>query len=162
EDEVATRIRIEGGVMAEPLPEAARPGTSLTVRNLFYNTPARRNFLKNDAAEYKQVYDVVQRIALSHPSLSIKFMSEEGTILFLTIDPRRVDVNVHPSKMEVKFADEGLIYRIVHSAVRRALSANDLIPTAEVREGTEAGGGSGLVFRQEGEHSGLRVADWKE
>src|SRR5207249_3035788 len=83
-------------------------------------------------------------------------------LLFLTIDPRRVDVNVHPSKMEVKFADEGLIYRIVHSAVRRALSANDLIPTAEVREGTEAGGGSGLVFRQEGEHSGLRVADWKE
>ena len=249
EDEVGTRIRIEGGVMADPLPEASPPGTSLTVRNLFYNTPARRNFLKNDAAEYKQVYDVVQRIALSHPSIAIAFMSGDETILdlpastpagrvesvfgaaaaksiipfeerseplgirgflgkpgfarktraeqylflnqrfilnrsvnhavfkayehllekgsfpffllFLSIDPRRVDVNVHPSKMEVKFADESMIYRIVHSAVRKALSANDLIPTAELREGTPERG-SGLVFRQEGEHAGLRVADWKE
>lgn len=250
EDEVATMIRIEGGVVLESVPESGTVGTSITVRNLFYNTPGRRNFMKSDATEYRQVYEVVQRIALSHPSLSLKFMSEDEIILelrpsdpgervkavfgetlaetvfpfedaaefvsfrgylgrpgfarktraaqflflngrfivnrslnhavftayehllekgsfpffvlYITIDPRRVDVNVHPTKLEVKFDDEGSMYRSVHSAVRRALSAHDLIPAAELREGRSERADGGLTFTTGSEHAGLRVADWRE
>lgn len=50
-------------------------------------------------------------------------------LLFLDIDPHRVDVNVHPSKMEVKFEDEQVVYRFVANAVRRTLAANDLVPS---------------------------------
>jgi len=53
-------------------------------------------------------------------------------LVFLDIDPHKVDVNVHPSKMEVKFADEQSIYRFVISIVRKALGSNDLVPSLEV------------------------------
>jgi DNA mismatch repair protein MutL len=56
-------------------------------------------------------------------------------ILNITIDPKKVDVNVHPSKMEVKFENESNIYRVVLSVVRKALAANDLIPTMSFRDG---------------------------
>ena len=56
-------------------------------------------------------------------------------ILNLTIDPKKIDVNVHPSKMEVKFENESNVYRIILSVVRKALAANNLIPSMSFRDG---------------------------
>ena len=203
---------------------AFEKGTSIAVRNLFYNTPARRNFLKTRHTELKNITDVVVRYALAYPEVEWLYISDEETllslpksslservsgvfgkkqfesmvsfeektelmaaggflgkpdfvrktraeqfvflnrrfifskminhavfhayehllehgmfpsfILLLTIDPHKVDVNVHPSKMEVKFENESNIYRVVLSVVRKALAANDLVPSVSFREGT--------------------------
>jgi DNA mismatch repair protein MutL len=253
-DEVGWKIRIEGGAIVENEEVASAAGTSIVVRNLFYNTPGRRNFLKSDSTEFRHVFDVIQRVAISHPELAIKFTSNDEPILelrkashqeriagvfgeklsrtvfafeqenefarvsgflgkpdharksraeqylflnersiinrnishavfkayehllekssfpffvlFITIDPRRVDVNVHPSKMEVKFDDEGSMYRFVHSAVAGALSAHDLIPNVGSNVGVETGrypeGASESTFRPGGTATGQRVTDWRE
>jgi len=219
-EDVGSFVRIEGGNLKERSVAAAQPGTIISVRNLFYNTPARRHFLKSNNTEFKHIYDVVQRVALSRPDIAVQFTSDEeellnlhsGTIaerlknlygerhfetllpfdektemlsvsgfigkpdfarksrvdqylflnkrsivnrsinhaifsgyehliekgnfpfylLFLELDPHKVDVNVHPSKMEVKFADEQSIYRFVMSVVRKALGSNDLVPSLDV------------------------------
>ncbi len=216
EDDVATQIRIEGGEVKESGKTSLEPGTSVTVKNLYYNTPARRNFLKSDATEFKHIADVVQRTALAHPEIAIDFIAdgeeifrlpvqsererfrallgeklcqslipfseitdhltihghvakpdfarktrseqyiylnkrfiinrslnhavfqafehlvEKGSfpffILHLEIDPQHVDVNVHPSKMEVKFDDERNIYHFVLTIIRRALALGDTSP----------------------------------
>jgi DNA mismatch repair protein MutL len=218
--DLATKIRIEGIEIKENSQAAAEQGTSVTVKNLFFNTPARRNFLKNNTAEFKHIFDVVVRAAISNPEIAIKFISadeavfnlpvssladritnifgerigkalmsvenrsgeiavngyvsrpdfsrktraeqflflnsryivsrnlnfavhqayenllEKGSypffILFLTLDPRRVDVNVHPSKMEVKFQDERGAYHAINAAVRNTLAANNLVPSVSL------------------------------
>lgn len=224
EDQTGTSIRIDGGTIKEQTHIAHQRGTSITVKNLFYNTPARRNFLKSNNTEFKHIYDTVQRLALSRPEVALEFTSDEDTILalpsqkledrlkslfgdrqfatlipvreetdlltvhgyigkpdfarkskvdqfvflnnrfiisrsinhavysgyehlvekgnfpffllYIELDPRKVDVNVHPSKMEVKFADEQSAYRVVSAVVRKALGGNDLVPTVEFRQQT--------------------------
>jgi DNA mismatch repair protein MutL len=212
-----TLVKIEGGVVDDIADTGGTRGTSISVKNLFYNTPARRKFLKNDETEYRYILGVMQRFTLAYfqtsftlyhndnkifelkpkdPDLRLievlgnrykdKFVKVEdkgtllqiwgfignqdsvkksrgdqflflngryinnralnhavvssyGTIiphgefplyvLFLEIDPRRIDVNVHPSKMEVKFADERLVYDLLRAAVKRALSSEQIIPS---------------------------------
>lgn len=212
-----TLLKIEGGVVEDISDTGGTGGTSVTVKNLFYNTPARRKFLKSDETEYRYILGVMQRFTLAYfhasftlyhndnkifelkptqPDLRLvevlgnrykdKFVKVEdkgtllqiwgyignqdgkkksrgdqflflngryivnralnhavvasyGTImasgefplyvLFLEIDPRRIDVNVHPSKMEVKFADERLVYDLVRATVKRALSSEQIIPS---------------------------------
>ena len=223
-DDMASLIRIEGDEIKERSKTAFEKGTSISVRNLFYNTPARRNFLKTRSTELKNITDVVVRYALAYPEIEWLYVSDEETlltlpratmsaraadvfgkkqfesmiafeektelmsangflgkpdfvhksraeqfvflnrrfifnkminhavfhayehllehgtfpsfILLLTIDPHKIDVNVHPSKMEVKFENESNIYRVVLSIVRKTLAAHDLVPTALLREGT--------------------------
>ncbi len=235
--EIGTMIRIEGGEAKELSQVAMEPGTTVTVKNLFFNVPARRNFLKSTLAEFKHISDAVQRTAVSRCELGLTFVSsdekvlevrpetldarlksvfggravdsliefredseflrihgfttkprfdrgapefarktrgdqllflngrfivnralnhavfsayehllEKGSfpffVLFLEIDPHRVDVNVHPSKLEVKFDDERSAYRFVHSAVRKALGSHDLVPSVEMKSAAESGGES--------------------
>jgi DNA mismatch repair protein MutL len=216
-DDLATHIRIEGSEIIEKSKSALERGTNITVRNLFYNTPARRNFLKSRHTELKNITDVIIRMALAYPEIEwfyasddevmldlksqtsesrvaevfgksqygsmVKFddanelmavngflgkpnyvrksrveqfvflnrrfifnrminhavfqayehLLEKGSfpffILNLTIDPKKIDVNVHPSKMEVKFENESNVYRIILSVVRKALAENNLIPS---------------------------------
>ena len=223
DEPAGTLVHIEGGVVKERTKTGMQPGTTITVRNLFYNTPARRHFLKSTNTEFKHIYDVVQRVALSYPEVALDFTSDDENLLelrsstleerlknlygerhfetlipfrektelitvsgfigkpdfarrsrvdqhmflnrryiinrsvnhamfsgyehllekgnfpfyllFLELDPRRVDVNVHPSKMEVKFADEQSVYRIVMAAVRRALGSHEVVPSLEMNEG---------------------------
>ena len=223
-DDMAALIRIEGDEIKERSKTAFEKGTSIAVRNLFYNTPARRNFLKTRHTELKNITDVVVRYALAYPEIEWLYMSDEETllslskaslsarasdvfgkkqfesmiafeektelmtvsgflgkpdfvrksraeqfvflnrrfifnkminhavfhayehllehgmfptfVLLLTIDPHKVDVNVHPSKMEIKFENESNIYRVVLSVVRKALAANDLVPSVSFKEGT--------------------------
>ncbi len=214
---VGTLLKINGSVIDDVGEVGGTRGTSISVKNIFYNTPARKKFLKADETEYRHILSVIHRFTLSYFDIRLKLfhndqkifdlkpsdpklriidvlgsryennlikVEDRGTILeiwgfagnqdtskksrgdqylflngryiinralnhavfssygsiiprgefpmyvlFLEIDPRRVDVNVHPSKMEVKFADEGLIYNILRSAVRRSLSSEDVIPS---------------------------------
>jgi len=228
EDDAGVVIRIEGDAPPGVSREARERGTTITVQNLFFNVPARRKFLKSAATEYRHVYDEVQRIAVSRPSLALHFISDgetifrlkpatlearladvfgerrcegflgvEGTgeglalrgyvgkpafglrtrqgqfvflngrfivsrtinaavfgayehllekgtypffLLFLDVETRRVDVNVHPSKLEAKFDDEQGIFRLVAAAARQALSAVPAIPALTIQQsGIEPG-----------------------
>src|SRR5208283_318564 len=93
-------------------------------------------------------------------------MLEKGSfpvfILFIDIDPHKVDVNVHPSKMEVKFADESSIYRFVLTSVRKALSDHDLIPAAGSREEMPSGKFSDFRMITQPSVAGQRTSHWKE
>lgn len=227
-DDMSTVVRVDGDTVRDVTRSAGGVGTSVTVKNLFYNTPARRNFLKTRQTELKNIADVVTRAALAHPEVAWLLVSEDETlldlrpgaalervsevlgervsrslmpvdekteylsidgflarpefarrsrteqyltlnrrpiqnkmiahaifqgyehllinggfplfVLNLSIDPARVDVNVHPSKLEVKFEQEGTIYRMVLSVVRKTLAANDLVPRAEFRDGDAVNG----------------------
>lgn len=247
EDAVGTQVKVEGGIVVE-ITEAAVPvGTSISVKNLFFNTPGRRNFLKGNPTEFKHVADVIQRAAISHPTVDFSFISDDEAIidvrssgsderlcailgekffenvfpfqqenevfrlqgylgrasaarksraeqyiflndryivsrslnhavfqayehllekgswpvfiLFLHADPQQVDVNVHPSKMEVKFEDEQSVYRFILSSVRAALSANDLIPS--VTMGSPARFASGNLQFTENAEGGKNI-DWRQ
>lgn len=248
-DEAGTRVRIEGGDVVEVSPAAAPVGTSIALKNLFYNTPARRKFLKTDSTEFKHIFDVVQRVAMAHPELEIVFKSDDETILhlrpaapdvriaelfgeklasglfsmllrqeplvlsgflgrpqfarrsrieqylflnkrpivnrsiqhavfqayehllekgsfpfyvlFLEVDPRKVDVNVHPAKSEVKFEDESGMYRTILSSVRKALSDENLVPALGLRQDGGAAAADGLRFRPEAPQGGSRAKSWE-
>ena len=218
-----SRYRIEGGE-EKGLEEVGAPeGTTFISRNLFFNTPARRKFLKTETTEAGHVADLVEKIALSHPEISIRLIVnnqnrlhtsgnhnlkdiiytiygreiagsllsvsaeregmqisgfigkpviargnrnfenyfingryiksrliskaiEDGyksymmqhkypfTLLHFTIEPELIDVNVHPSKMELRFKDGEAVYQMVYHAVTSALSGKELIPTASLPE----------------------------
>jgi len=215
EDEVGTMIEIEGSSVTKQEPVATAAGTSICIKNLFYNTPARRNFLKSNPAEMRHIIDEFQRVALAHPSISFslhhdgseiyrlpssalkqrivhlfgnnynerlipveeetsiinlkgfigkpefakrtrgeqfffvnnrfikdaylnhavnrayeELLSDENFplyVLFIEIDPANIDVNVHPTKTEIKYLDEKSIYAILHSAVKRSLGKSCII-----------------------------------
>lgn len=218
-----TRYQIEGG-QEKSLEEIGAPeGTTFLVRNLFYNTPARRKFLKMPQTEGAHVADLVEKIALSHPEISIRLIHnnqnklhtsgnhnlkdiiytiygreiaanllpvssesdvlqiqgfigkpviargnrnyenyyingryirssiiskaiEEAykpflmqhkypfTLLHFTIDPEYLDVNVHPTKMELRFRDGERIYQLVRDMVSDALSHKELIPEVDLEK----------------------------
>jgi len=216
-DEAAAVLRIEGSQLVEESRIAGAVGTSIAARNLFFNTPARRQFLKTNATELRNITETVTRFALAYPEIAFQYqhddtgiynlasgseekrmrdvlgdpqfeqlipvndtheylsikgyvgrptffrksrseqylylnrrfivskalnhavykayehLLEKGSFPFfllnLSIDPRHVDVNVHPSKLEVKFENESNVYRMVLSSVRRALASHDLPQT---------------------------------
>jgi len=220
EDEVATLIRIEASEVIEQRIETAPDGTSIAIKNLFYNIPARRNFLKSISVETKHIFEEFQRQAMANPhihfiiynnnsevynwapkshlerladtltkkntteflpleeiteiveitgfvgtpNISKKtrgdqyfFMNDrfiksayfhhavmsayEGLIdtdsfptyaLFLKVAPSKVDVNVHPTKTEVKFEDEKHIYNLIKAAVRKSLGTFVVQPNSEI------------------------------
>jgi len=219
DQELGTRVLIEGGRVRTQEPMAGPPGTTIAVRSLFYNTPARRQFLKSDGVEMKHVLEEFQRVALAHPEIAFQVVAngheefnlpaanrrqriagilgrkhderlvpvEEGTdllgvdgfigkpefakrsrgeqyffinrrfvrsnylehavrkayeelvardahpawFLFLEMDPAHIDINIHPTKTEVKFRDDRAVYAIVHAAVRRALGRFNITPSLD-------------------------------
>jgi DNA mismatch repair protein MutL len=80
-DEAATRIEVDGGSVSDPAPIAAPVGTTVEVRRLFFNTPARRKFLKSDGAETTRVREVVQRLAAAHHETAFTLHSGDRTLL---------------------------------------------------------------------------------
>ena len=219
DDETGTYIEIENSVVKKQEPIAVAEGTSIAMKNLFFNVPARRNFLKSNTAEMRHIVDEFTRVALAFPQVffsltannqqifhleagslkqrilqllgntyntklvSVKedtdymnisgFVGKPDTakktrgdqyffvnnrfiksaylnhavmnayqemitkdsfpmyVLFIDLDPTQVDVNVHPTKQEIKFEDEKIIYAFVQAAVKHALAQFSVTPTLD-------------------------------
>lgn len=217
--ELGTHIVIEGTEVKSQEPCVAPEGTNISVKNLFFNVPARRNFLKSNTTELRNILDEFTRVALAFPEIGFRYQSNgvdqyrltagslkarivslfgnsydkklvpvseqtdflniqgfvgrpdaamktrgvqyfflnkrfirsnylnhaltqafEGLIpkdmfpvffLFLEVDPARVDVNVHPTKQEVKFEDDKLMYAYLNAAVKAALARNNMAPALD-------------------------------
>ncbi|MBB6273173.1 DNA mismatch repair protein MutL [Pedobacter cryoconitis] len=228
EDELGTLIEIEGATITKQEPVSTPQGTSISIKNLFFNTPARRNFLKSNPAEMRHIMDEFQRVSLANPAIAFTLhhdgmeifrlpssalkqrivhlfgnnynerlipVEEDTTIinlkgfigkpqfakktrgeqfffvnnrfikdaylnhalnkayedllsddnfpfyvLFIDIDPAKIDVNVHPTKTEIKYLDEKSIYAIIHSAVKRSLGRFNISPTIDFDQETAFSG----------------------
>ena len=95
QQDVGTLVRVEGDEVKENSVTSCERGTVISVKNLFFNTPARRNFLKSQQTERKNVTDVVTRMALAYPEVGWKYISDDETILDLRpkgIEDRLKDV----------------------------------------------------------------------
>ena len=218
-DEVGFLLKIEASDIKAHEPIQTPIGTNILVKNLFYNVPARRNFLKSNPVEMKHIIDEFQRVSLANPAVSFSLynvedevyilpsgrlskriidlfgknyqqqmapcneitdflkvsgyigkpdfakktkteqfffvngrfiksgylhhavmtafagMLEEGShpfyVLFLEIDPARIDINVHPTKTEIKFDDERSVYAVVSAACRKAMNQYNLNPSID-------------------------------
>jgi DNA mismatch repair protein MutL len=219
EDETGTYIEIENSIVKKQEPIASANGSSIAMKNLFFNVPARRNFLKSNAAEMRHIIDEFIRVALSFPDIFFSLISngqeifhlERGTlkqrivqllgdnlnpklvsvqentdylniygfvgkpetakktrgdqyffvnnrfiksaylnhavmnayqqmiptdsfplyVLFIDLDPAQLDINVHPTKQEIKFEDEKIVYAFVQAAVKHALAQFSITPTLD-------------------------------
>ncbi|WP_424962385.1 DNA mismatch repair endonuclease MutL [Ekhidna sp.] len=219
DDELGTQLIIESSEVKSQEPIAYNQGTSICVKNLFYNVPARRNFLKSNPVELRHINDEFQRVALANPEIAFTMVQNdletykldagklskrivqlfgknyqqqlvpcseetdlvkvtgyvgkpenakktrgeqfffinnrfiknaylnhavtrayEGVlkedyfpfyVLFIEIDPVHVDINVHPTKTEVKFDDDRTLYGVINSAVRQALASFNVTPSLD-------------------------------
>jgi DNA mismatch repair protein MutL len=219
DSEVGTRIVVEATEVKQQEPCAVADGTNIMVKNLFFNVPARRHFLKSNTTEFRHIVDEFTRVALAHPSVGFRLWNnnaeqfhleggnlktrvvgllgnsyeknlvpvEERTdmlnitgfigkpeaatrtrgmqfffinnrfirnaylhhavvqayegliekdafpfyVLFLEVDPARVDVNVHPTKQEVKFEDDRMMYAYLNAAVKHALARYNIAPSLD-------------------------------
>ncbi|MFB6258401.1 MAG: DNA mismatch repair endonuclease MutL, partial [Flavobacteriales bacterium] len=224
EERTGTRIRIEGGELVEQEPCQCPVGTTVQVKNLFYNVPARRNFLRSDPVEIKHILEEFQRIALTHPNVRMQMQNEGNPVhelptagvrqrivnllgkkydqrlvpveestdivdlqgfvikpefskkkrgeqylfvnerfikhyyldraiasayrelipedehpsyfLYLTIDPSHIDINIHPTKTEIKFDDEKAVHAILQAAVKRSLGHYNIAPSLDFDQET--------------------------
>lgn len=216
---IGTCIEIDNSVVRSQEPCQTAAGTSICMKNLFFNVPARRNFLKSNAAEMRHIVDEFIRVAMAYPQLQFTFTSnnqqvfylEKGSlkqriiailgqhynarlvtvkestdyvnihgfvgkpdtakktrgdqfffvnnrfikspylhhaimnafsemlpadsfplyVLYIDLDPAHVDINVHPTKQEIKFDDEKILYAFVQSAVKHALAQFNVTPTLD-------------------------------
>ncbi len=219
EDELGTCIFIEGSEVLNQEACLANTGTSISIKNLFFNVPARRNFLKSNPVEMRHIIDEFQRVALANPQVFFSLHHdgqevyhlppvtlkqriihlfgnnynqrlvpvEEDTsiiklhgfvgkpefarktrgeqfffvnnrfirdaylnhavltafyellpddtfpmyVLFIDIDPSKIDINVHPTKTEIKYQDEKAIYAIIRAAVKRSLGRYNITPSLD-------------------------------
>ena len=217
--ETGVLIQIEGSKITENAEVVCPVGTSFEIKNLFYNVPARRNFLKSNQVEFGHIQDEFERVALAHPEVHFTLHHNDGEIynltpsvsrkrvvdvlgrntndrlvpieestdivelkgfvlkpeysrktrgeqfmfvndrffkshyfnhainkafegllkektyasyfLYLTVDPQKIDVNVHPTKTEIKFEEEKFIYSILLSSTRQALGKYNIAPTLD-------------------------------
>jgi DNA mismatch repair protein MutL len=219
DQEIGTYIEIENSLVKKQEPVAMPVGTSIAMKNVFFNVPARRNFLKSNAAEMRHIVDEFIRVAMAFPEIFFSlsgngqqvFYLERGSlkqrivqllgsqynaklvtvqeqtdylnisgfvgkpetskktrgdqyffvnnrfirsaylnhavmgayqqmissdsfplyILFIDLDPAQIDINVHPTKQEIKFEDEKIVYAFVQAAVKHALAQFSITPTLD-------------------------------
>ncbi len=240
-DELGTRVCIDASEVKTQEPVSTPQGTNLCVKNLFFNVPARRNFLKANSVEMRHVLDEFQRVALANPEVGFVFHHNDSEVytlpggklsrrivdlfgksyreqlapcqeetpfvsvtgfvgrpefakkvrgeqfffannryirhnylhhavlsafeglipdnshpfyvLFIEIDPAHIDINVHPTKTEIKFDDERSVYAIVRAAVKRTTGVHNLAPSLDFETNTnfmstgQAFAGPSLSFR---------------
>jgi DNA mismatch repair protein MutL len=223
-EETGNLIQIEGSKITNQEETICSKGTSIEIKNLFYNVPARRNFLKSDSVEFGHIREEFIRISMAHPDLNFSLYHNDTEVyrmvsgilrkrindilgkssndklvpieektdivtlsgyvgkpefakktrgeqyifvnnrffkdayfnnavskafdgllpqkyfpsyfLFLEIDPSRIDVNVHPTKTEIKFEEERSIYPIILSSIRQALGKYNISPTLDFEQET--------------------------
>ncbi|WP_308131535.1 DNA mismatch repair endonuclease MutL [uncultured Flavobacterium sp.] len=219
QDELGTHLAIEGGKFVSQDVAVLPKGTSFAVKNLFFNIPARRNFLKSDTVEHRHIVDEFQRVALAHPNIHFTmyhngsemfnlpasnlrqrivnifsgktneklvpiqesteivgiqgFVSKpefakknrgeqfffvndrfiksgylhhaimaayEGLLkdgcqpsyfIYLDVPPNTIDINIHPTKTEIKFDDEHALYAILRSAIKHSLGQFNVAPVLD-------------------------------
>jgi DNA mismatch repair protein MutL len=219
DDLVGQHIIIEGGKFIEQTECQCATGTTFIVKNLFFNVPARRNFLKNDQVEQKHIIDEIERVAIPHTDIHFIFQSNGNEVLnlpagnlmqriksligsyiqkelvpisedtnfvkirgyvslpeaaiktrkeqyffvnnrfvknpflnhaiyeaykelityqshpryflFLEMDPKNIDINIHPTKTEVKFTDDKAVYMLLVSSIKRALGKANVGPSLD-------------------------------
>ncbi|MBD0724689.1 DNA mismatch repair protein MutL [Flavobacterium sp. L1I52] len=219
QDELGTQIVIEGSKFVSQESAVLPQGTSFAIKNLFFNIPARRNFLKSDTVEYRHVIDEFQRVALAHPNIHFTFyhngsemynlpistlrqrvvnvfsgktneklvpVQEETEIvtiqgfvskpefakksrgeqfffvndrfiksgylhhavmaaydgilkdgaqpsyfLYLTVPANSIDINIHPTKTEIKFDDESALYAILRASIKHSLGQFNIAPVLD-------------------------------
>ena len=219
QDEVGTQLKIEGSEVTSQEVIVTPNGTSLSVKNLFYNIPARRNFLKSNTVETRHIIDEFHRVTLTHPDIEFSLYNngselfhlpvsnfrqrlvntfgnktneklvpvEEDTevlkisgfvvkpeyakktrgeqyffvnnrfikssylnhsvnsafdgllrpnthasyFLNLTVDPKSIDINIHPTKTEIKFDDEHTLYALLRSAIKHSLGQFNIAPVLD-------------------------------
>lgn len=224
-DEIGTHLVIEGGNFINQQPVQHQKGSTFTVKNLFYNVPARRKFLKSNSIELKHIYDEFFRVVIAHANLNFSlFVNDEliyrlksgnlvqrivdvfgkkiqnhlipigeetdfikisgciakpeaskksrgeqfffvnnryfrsnyfnkavqdafeGVIplgnfpsffIFFEINPEMIDVNIHPTKTEIKFEDESLIFGLLRSVIKRSIGVYNLTPTLDFQQDKE-------------------------
>ncbi len=222
EEELGSLLQVEGSEVKKSELTSTSKGTSICVKNLFFNVPARRNFLKSNSVEMRHIVDEFQRVALANPEVSLSLyqndlemyrltpgklskrivelfgknyqnqmaacqeetelvkvfgyagkpefakktrgeqfffvnnrfiksnylhhavmnafedLLQERTYpfyaLFLELDPKHIDINVHPTKTEIKFDDERTVYAVVKAAVRQALGKHNITPSLDFRQ----------------------------
>jgi DNA mismatch repair protein MutL len=221
-EQLGTCIEIEGMKVLKQEPCQTPEGTSIAMKNLFFNVPARRNFLKSDAVELKNIIEEFQRVALAYPKVGFQLFNNDNEVyhlksgnlkqriialfgdnyaqkivpveeksyalhvygfvgkpefskktrgeqfifvnnrfiksaylnhavstafnemipqgsfpfyvLFMDIDPSKIDINVHPAKHEIKFEDEKLVYTFVNLGVKHALGAYSVSPSLDFNQ----------------------------
>ena len=219
ENDIGHQVKIEASKIISSESCACNQGTNISMKNIFYNVPARRNFLKSKGVETRHIIDEFQRVALTHPEIHFIMHHNESLIfdlpptkrrqrivgifgkkynerlvpvdectsitsisgfvlkpeyskrtrgeqflfinnryiknnfinhaikvvfkdlighdqfpsyfIYLTVPSNSIDVNIHPSKIEIKFEDERSIYELVKSSVRSALSKNNIAPSID-------------------------------
>nr|WP_244262659.1 DNA mismatch repair endonuclease MutL [Thermoanaerobacter siderophilus] len=220
---LGTKVVVEGGKVVEKTNCGCAKGCSIEVRDVFFNTPARRKFLKRPSTETMYITDVVTKLCLSHPEVSFKYVKDRklqfitsgngniedailrlfgnevysslmsasfesedlklkilagknslnysnrnmqffyvngryvknktlsaaideafktyipvnrypAVFLYMEIDPRQIDVNIHPSKLEIKFSDERRIFEAVYKTIKNSLHKYNLIPEVKIEE----------------------------
>ena len=219
EDDAGTFITIENSLVTKQEPIAANTGTSIAMKNVFFNVPARRNFLKSNASETRHIVDEFIRVSMAFPEIFFSLTSngqevfhlEKGSlkqrivqilgnsynsklvavqeqtdylniygfvgkpetakktrgdqyffvnnrfirsaylnhavmnafqeiitadsfpayVLFIDLDPSQIDINVHPTKQEIKFEDEKIVYAFIHAAIKHSLAQFSITPTLE-------------------------------
>ncbi|GAB2774880.1 DNA mismatch repair endonuclease MutL [Salinimicrobium soli] len=219
DEELGTCIKIEGSEVVSQEPCVTPEGTTICVKNLFYNIPARRNFLKSDTVELRHIIDEFQRVALAHPGIQFSLfhngselfqlpesnlrqrivnifggktneklvpVTEETDIigingfvgkpefakksrgeqfffvndrfikspylnhavtaafegllkdkaypsyfLYLQVDPKSIDINIHPTKTQIKFDDEHALYTILRSSIKHSLGQFNVAPVLD-------------------------------
>jgi DNA mismatch repair protein MutL len=224
ENELGVSLLIEGSKLIEQTQVTCKPGSSFAIKNLFFNVPARRNFLKSDAIEFKHIEEEFVRVAMAHPELSFSlhhneavcYVLPEGNLrkrivdifgksmndklvpveettgivkisgfigkpeaakktrgeqyffvnnrffkdfyfnhaitqafdnllvpktfpsyfLFFEVNPSSIDVNVHPTKTEIKFEEDKEIYAILKSSIRQALGKYNIAPSLDFEQET--------------------------
>ena len=109
-DDAGTRLRIDGGLVGTPEPVATPVGTSIAARNLFYNVPARRAFLKSPATEFRHIVESFQALALSHPDVAFSLTHDDATVYRLRLDaPDGVDPLAHRIAALLEFGPDLLV-----------------------------------------------------
>lgn len=219
QEELGTQIVIEGSKFVSQESAVLPQGTSFSVKNLFFNIPARRNFLKSDTVEYRHIIDEFQRVALAHPNIHFTFyhngsemfnlpistsrqrvvnvfsgktneklvpvqedteiVTVEGFVskpefakknrgeqfffvndrfiksgylhhavmaaydgilkdgaqpsyfLYLSVPPNSIDINIHPTKTEIKFDDESALYAILRASIKHSLGQFNVAPVLD-------------------------------
>ena len=224
EEELGTKIEIEGSKITVQEPTQTKNGTSIAIKNLFFNIPARRNFLKSNQVETRHIIDEFQRVALTHPEVSFKMIQNgsetfnlpQGTLrqrivnvfgkkfnqslvpidektsitnltgfigkpefakktrgeqfffvnkrfiknsylnyavmqayqdlmpnksypsyfIYMEMEPASIDINIHPTKTEIKFEDEKAIFAILNSAVKQSIGKYQVAPSLDFEQET--------------------------